>query len=98
MYKPVTKVVPLADYRLMLTFGASERRVLDLSPYLEKGVFSALKDKSLFAAVRVSFDTIAWPNGADLCPEFLYLHSEPEEACRQRLEGVPTWTIEETTA
>ncbi len=79
MYKAVTGVMPLANYHLLLTFAGGERRVLDVSPCLKKGVFAALREKSLFAAVRVSFDTIAWPNGADLCPEFLYAESVPVE-------------------
>ncbi|MBM4033804.1 MAG: DUF2442 domain-containing protein [Planctomycetes bacterium] len=35
------------------------------------------REAGRFNAVRVSFDTIAWPNGADLCPEVLYEESVP---------------------
>lgn len=28
-------------------------------------------------AVRVSFNTVEWPNGADLCPKVLYEQSIP---------------------
>jgi hypothetical protein len=71
----VRSVVPLAEYRLLLTFDAGEQRVFDVKPYLDKGIFAALKDPSLFRSVRVSFDTIEWTNGADLCPEVLYAES-----------------------
>ena len=81
MYKAVRRVIPLAEYRLLLTFAGGERRILDVAPYLGKGVFAALRDKALFDAVRVSFDTIAWPNGADLCPEFVYAESVPVARC-----------------
>jgi hypothetical protein len=77
MYKAVTAVVPLEDYRVLLTFAGGERRVFDMSPYLGKGVFTALRERAVFDAVRISFDTIAWPNGADLCPELLYAESKP---------------------
>jgi hypothetical protein len=71
----VKAVSPLDGFRLLLTFDNGERRVFDVKPYLDKGVSTALKDAGLFASVRVSFDTVAWSNGADLCPEVLYAHS-----------------------
>lgn len=67
----------MVDYKLLLTFAGGEFRVFDVAPYLSKGVFRALREKPLFDAVRISFDTIAWPNGADFCPEVLYLKSQP---------------------
>ncbi len=71
-YPAVTSVNALADYRLLLGFANGDRRVFDVRPYLDKGVFTALKDVSVFRSVRVNFDTIEWANGADLCPEVLY--------------------------
>ena len=41
-------------------------------PYLDKGIFQELKDENLFKAVKVSFDSIEWPNEADIDPETLY--------------------------
>jgi hypothetical protein len=58
-----------------LTFHNGDRRLFDLKPYLDKGVFAALRAPALFNSVRVSFDTIEWSNGADLCPEVLYAQS-----------------------
>lgn len=77
MYQGVQEVQALPDYQLLLTFSNGKKAVFDVKPYLEKGVFSALKDESLFKSVRVSFDTVAWGNGADLCPEVLYSNSRP---------------------
>jgi len=76
-YPAVTSVSALADYRLLLGFANGDQRVFDVRPYLENGVFAALKDVSLFRSVRVSFDTIEWANGADLCPEVLHELSAP---------------------
>jgi len=75
MHKAVTGVVPLADYQLLLTFADGECRVFNVAPYLGKGIFAGLREKALFDAVQISFDTIAWPNGADFCPELLYANS-----------------------
>jgi len=73
----VTSVTALADYRLLLGFANGDKRVSDVTPYLDSGVFAALKDVSLFRSVRVRFDTIEWANGADLCPEVLHELSVP---------------------
>lgn len=75
MYLSVKNVTPLADYKLLLTFENNEKKIFDVSPYLEIGKFSELKDISLFNSVAVSFDSIAWANHLDLDPEFLYQKS-----------------------
>lgn len=77
MYPGVKKVKPLAGYKLLLTFENDEEKVFDMNPFLDKGVFKQLRDTKLFNGVHVSFDTIEWTNGADLCPEILYAESTP---------------------
>ena len=76
MYLGVKTVKPLEDYKLLLTFENNEAREFDMKGYLNKGVFMALQDKQVFQQVRVSFDTIEWPNGADFDPELLYDESQ----------------------
>jgi len=75
MYLSVKEVKPSSDYLLHLTFENGEKRIFDMKPYLNKGIFTELKDISLFNTVKVSFDTIEWDNEADLDPEFLYKES-----------------------
>jgi len=75
MYLSVTDVKPLEDYKLLLTFENDEQKVFDVTPYLEVGKFSELKDDSLFKSVHISFDSIAWKNQLDLDPELLYRKS-----------------------
>lgn len=77
MYLGVINVVPLDKYQLELTFENNEKRIFNLKPYLETGIFSELADKNLFKSVFVSYDTIEWENGADLDPEILYEKSTP---------------------
>ncbi|MDF1618756.1 DUF2442 domain-containing protein [Petrocella sp. FN5] len=72
MYLAVTNVKPLSDYQLLITFDNSEKRLFDMKPYLDKGIYRELKDESKFKSVRVSFDSIEWCNEADIDPEFLY--------------------------
>ena len=76
LYIGIQKVSLLDDYRLKLKFYNGEERIFDLKPYLEIGKISELEDKDLFRQVRISFDTIEWPNGVDLDPEFLYKNSK----------------------
>jgi hypothetical protein len=71
-------VAALPDSQLLLTFENGERRIFDMKPYLTKGIFAELRDESVFRSVRVCFDTVEWSNGADLCPEVLYAHSQSE--------------------
>ena len=75
MYIAIKKVIPLDDYKILLIFDNNEERILDMSTYLNYGIFKELKDKELFKTVHISFDTIEWKNGADLCPEEVYKHS-----------------------
>jgi len=76
MYLSVTKVKPLADYKLKLTFENNEIKIFDVTPYLDTGLFRTLKDKNFFKLVKVSYDTIEWPNKVDLDPEVLYEKSK----------------------
>ncbi len=74
----VIDVEPLNDYKLLLTFENGEKRIFDVSPYLDKGIFQELKNEEKFRTVRVRFDRIEWCNQADLDPEFLF---EKSKAC-----------------
>ncbi|MBI9091874.1 MAG: DUF2442 domain-containing protein [Desulfobacterium sp.] len=75
MYLSVVDVKPLENYRLLLKFENGEQRIFDVSPYLEMGKFSELKNIGIFKAVRTSFDSIQWPNELDFDPEFLHKKS-----------------------
>jgi len=76
MYLAVIEVEPLEDYQLLLTFENGEKRIFDMKPYLDIGIFQELKDKKKFRTVRVSFDSIEWANQADIDPEILYENSK----------------------
>lgn len=77
MYAGAKEVKTLPDFKLLLIFENGERRLFDVSPYLDHGVFRALRDPAVFNSAHISFDTVAWSNGADLCPEVLYRDSTP---------------------
>ena len=63
------------DHILLLEFTNGERKRFDVRPYIGKGVFMPLADVAFFSNVKVVLGTVQWPNGADLCPDTLYLDS-----------------------
>ncbi len=72
MHPAVVNVVPRDNYQIYVEFDNDECGILNMEPYLDFGIFSKIKDQSLFAKVRISFDTIEWGNGIDLDPQFVY--------------------------
>ena len=69
----VKDVKPNPDHTLTLVFENGERKVFDVKPYLDKGIFKELKNLKIFNAVRPFLGSIEWPNGQDFCPDTLYL-------------------------
>ena len=53
MHPRVKKVKPNPDYTITLTFANGEKKVFDVTPYLDKGIFKKLKDKKLFNSVKL---------------------------------------------
>ena len=62
-------VKPNPDYTLTLTFTNEKVKVFDMKPFLEIGIFKALKDRSLFNSVKPFLGSVQWVNGQDLCPD-----------------------------
>ncbi len=69
----VRKVEHRGGHRLWVQLSDGTEGEVDLQAYLDGAVFEPLRDVSLFAQVRIDPEirTVAWPNGADLAPEFL---------------------------
>ena len=74
MIPRVVEVRPLDGYKLWLRFHDGVSGTVDLSAELWGPMFEPLKDTTLFAQVAIhpELETVTWPNGADLAPEFLY--------------------------
>jgi hypothetical protein len=71
----VVSVKPESNYMLLLSFTNGEVRRFDVKPYLDKGIFRALKNEATFHSVKPFIGSIQWANEADLCPDTLYLDS-----------------------
>ncbi len=63
----------LRDYKIHVTFDDGLQGIGDLEGELWGEVFEPLKNTDVFRRLRVDseLDTIVWPTGADLAPEFL---------------------------
>ena len=68
----VTAVEPKKNYKLSITFENGEKRIFDVTPFLDKGIFSELKNIDYFQKVRVAFGAIQWPNEQDFSKDTLY--------------------------
>lgn len=77
--KEIKEVKVLPEYRLLLTFENNEKRIKDMKPYLEKGIFKQLKNKDFFNKVKIAFGTISWGEELDICADSLYETSQKIE-------------------
>jgi hypothetical protein len=71
----ITAVQPLENYELLLAFANGEQRIFDTKPYLDKGVFKRLRERSTFLGARVVAGSVEWPGEIDLSYDTLYLES-----------------------
>lgn len=77
MFLHITEVKYLYDYQVEVAFNNGKRGVADLSSALWGSVFEPLKNQTEFSKLVLNseLETIAWPNGADLAPEFIYFQA-----------------------
>lgn len=77
MFLHVTEATYLEGYKVAVSFNDGRKGIADLSAALKGPVFEPLKDLSVFSQLRVDeeLETIVWPNGADLAPEYIYFQT-----------------------
>ncbi len=63
----------LSGYKLWVAFDDGSEGEVDLNGKLKGSMFEPLNDITEFQKVTVDpeLETVTWPNGADLAPEFL---------------------------
>ena len=73
----VRQVNPTDQHRLELLFENGERRIFDVSQYLNRGVFKRLQNPAVFHLARVVAGSVEWPGEIDLSYDTLYVESQP---------------------
>jgi len=86
----VNAVKPNPDYTITLVFTNGEVKRFDVKPYLNIGVFRALKNQSSFNSVKPFLGSVQWENGQDFCPDTLYMDSVPEIRFAETVAGPNT--------
>lgn len=69
------KVTTTDDYKLLIIFDNEEKKIFDVSPYLNGDWFGQLKDKEEFNSVHITNKHIEWRGGQDIAPHELYENS-----------------------
>lgn len=74
----IRKVEYIEGYKLKLTFNDKKQKIVDLKKYSKdpsESVFYPFRDVEFFKSVKLDrrFGALVWPNGADLCPDSLYM-------------------------
>ena len=75
MNPKVKKVEPTDHHTLVITFTNGEVREFDVKPYLDKGIFTELRDPCYFRSVKVVAGSVEWPHEQDFSFDTLYLAS-----------------------
>ena len=68
-------VEPLPEHKLLVTFDNGERRVFDVTPYLDHPAYRELRGSTLFLTVKPAGLSVEWIHGQDICPDELYYDS-----------------------
>ncbi len=81
----ITCVEPKDDYKLYVELSNGLSGLFDVKPYLDKGIFTELKDKAYFSSVRLMFGGVAWPHEQDFSAHTIeYELQTVEEALTER--------------
>jgi hypothetical protein len=85
----ITRAEHLEEFRIRVLFSNGEEGVVDLFDALWGPIFESLKDPSRFKEFKVPevLHTIAWENGADFAPEFLYERMVEQAAAHGRADA-----------
>ena len=83
MFLHVTNAKYIEAYKVEVSFNNGRKGIADLIDAIKGPVFEPLINTSEFSSFTVDkeLETIVWPNGADLAPEYIYYQAfknEPE--------------------
>ncbi|MBM4175143.1 MAG: DUF2442 domain-containing protein [Ignavibacteria bacterium] len=70
----VKNVTPLSEKKIYILFSDGTEKIIDIKPFIKRNnISSKLMNDNYFRKVFVEDGGgIAWPNGFDFCPVYLY--------------------------
>jgi hypothetical protein len=79
LYPTIKSVSVLIGYKLLVSFSNDEQRLYDVSPLLNKDMFSSLKNPAVFQNVRVDAGgyALVWDEDTDISEYELWTHGMP---------------------
>ncbi len=75
MLLDVIHVTVQSDFILFLEFENGERRVFNMTAFLDQKPWVRLKSGNVFQGAFIENGTVAWPGNIDIDPETLYERS-----------------------
>ncbi|NUM55495.1 MAG: DUF2442 domain-containing protein [Candidatus Hydrogenedentes bacterium] len=72
MFPHVMDARHIRGYTVWVRFDDGSEGEIDLLDALDGTVFEPLRDVRFFRQFLIDGNTLAWPNGVDFAPEFLY--------------------------
>jgi len=59
-------------YSLLLTFSNGEKKIMDFTPLMQKGICKKLQNLDYFKSFRLDPFTVDWNDEIGFAPEYLY--------------------------
>ena len=72
MFLEIINANYLSEFKISLNFNTGDTKIVDFQNELTGSIFEPLKDVNYFKNFSIKYNTIAWHNGADFAPEYLY--------------------------
>lgn len=76
MIADVTEFEILSDYKIKIVLSNGKSGIFCVQPYLNKGIFTELKDYNYFKNAKIEYGTICWAHGQDFSPETIEIRME----------------------
>lgn len=77
-YPKILSAVAIDDHTLVVEFDNKQKKKYDITPLLEKEMFSLLKNPAFFKAVKVEQGgyAVVWDNNIDLSEYEVWTHGQ----------------------
>ncbi|MFW6263138.1 MAG: DUF2442 domain-containing protein [Thermotogota bacterium] len=65
----VLEAKPQKNYTIFIKLDNGKEGIFDVSPFLDKGIFSELRDENYFKLLSIRGRSISWPHAQDFCAD-----------------------------